>query len=452
MSQVPQPIQWDQGMLLTPKHFLELAGRYEMLQQDLAVKPHPQSWGVIRFDYDRDKLASGTVEITELLAIMPDGTLVAVAPKDAEPLRLDISGKDNTEVFLGIPRKREFKWKGENARYEGSQAVSGDGSIPRLRPILRLFDKEPPASWISIRLLKVALDIRYGNDFEPPRIIVGSSGLKRTAAKIVELLRGRIRILIRQIARSNQFQGDLAGFRHFLSLESRLRSLVAGLPVLEATLQASEQCHPFTLYLALCSVAGEVAPMAGNPEPPDFGTKYPYDHSDPLRCFKGVSQYIRESVEYGVPQDWDRFTFEFKEGGFRLAAQPELATYPGDDEHWPSFVIALLPSAQALAAPSSTVEQSQGATIEWGRNCVIASAGEDIKKHLRDRTLGARRELLENPPDLPTPPEWVLFGISKDSKLNLSLPLQLEGTKGAHPPQRADFYVRRPRDRQDLKV
>ena len=42
--QIPDPVQWDQGLLLTPRHFLELAGRYERLQQETALL-QPFAWG-----------------------------------------------------------------------------------------------------------------------------------------------------------------------------------------------------------------------------------------------------------------------------------------------------------------------------------------------------------------------------------------------------------------------
>jgi type VI secretion system protein ImpJ len=439
MSEVPAPIQWDQGMLLTPKHFLELAGRYEMLQQSFAIAQSPLAWGVVRFEYDRDKLASGRVEITDLEAVMPDGTFITTNEDDRESLGLNLSKKQVSELFLAIPRQRDFSWQGDHARYKSSRKGSSEGnSIPRLRPILQLFDERPPARFVYIQLLRVTFGAKYVNDFEPPRISAGSSELAAVCTNVVESIRGKIRILIPQIRSGEQSQGDLAGFIHFSSLNARLQSLVAGLPVLEMLLQASDRCHPLSLYLALCSIAGQVAPMSGDLEPPDFRNTHRYDHYELLKCFRELGKFICKSIDDGIPEDWDRFSFEFKDGGFRLEARRELANYAAGDQRWPVFVVGLLPSA----------DQSPGSIVEWGRNCVIANSGDDLHAHLNNRTTGAKREYLSNPPDPAPPPGWLLFAIDKESSLNLSQPLQLAGTAGARPPQRADLYVRKAQRKQ----
>jgi type VI secretion system protein ImpJ len=443
MSDVPEPIQWEQGMLLTPRHFLELGGRYEILQQDFAIAQNPLAWGVVHFEYDRRKLASGSVEITDLKVIMPDGTFISANQNDLESLSLNLSRKNVNELFLAIPRQRAFGWQGDHARYEPSRKLSGHAdSIPRLRPILQLFDERPPARFVYIQLMRVKFGAAYENDFEPPRITVGSSKLAAVCVNVVESIRGKIRILIPQIRNSEQCQSDLAGFSRFSSLRARLQSLAAGLPVLETLLQASENCHPFSLYLALCSIAGHVAPMSGDLEPPDFRNKYRYDHYELLECFREIGNFICKSIDDGVPEDWELFSFEFKDGGFRLDARKELAIYDVTGQRWPVFVIGLLPSAG----------QSPAEVVEWGRNCVIANSGDDLHSHLSNRTTGAKREYLPNPPDPAPPPGWLMFAIDQKSPLDLTQPLQLAGAAGARPPQRADLYVRRSeKRRQDSK-
>src|SRR5579875_3646847 len=85
---IPDPIYWSQGMLLTPRHFLELGGRYEMMQQRMATV-QPSSWGVLRLRYDQTSLAKGIVDIAELEAVMPDGTLVQASEGEIAPFTVE---------------------------------------------------------------------------------------------------------------------------------------------------------------------------------------------------------------------------------------------------------------------------------------------------------------------------------------------------------------------------
>src|SRR5215469_18608130 len=75
---IPEAIQWHEGMLLVPEHFQQMNARLEMLA-GYGLSCSPYQWGVRRFEYDANLLASGLVSVTELEAVLPDGLVVNIA-------------------------------------------------------------------------------------------------------------------------------------------------------------------------------------------------------------------------------------------------------------------------------------------------------------------------------------------------------------------------------------
>ena len=63
-----------------------------------------------------------------------------------------------------------------------------------------------------------------------------------------------------------------------------IHNLVSALPAFEAALYTGE-AHPYSLYLALCHLAGSFAGVGLGLVPPIFP---PYDHNDPHQSFDEV--------------------------------------------------------------------------------------------------------------------------------------------------------------------
>lgn len=420
INEIPDPVQWDQGMLLTPQHFLELAGRYEMLQQNMAML-QPFNWGVLRFEYDKTRIGGGSVVVRELEAVMPDGTFISAAEEDIEPLTLDKSQHATQSVYLAIPAQRNFSWNGSAARYQLSRARKGGaGAIPRLRPILHLRNELPPPRFVSIPLLRLEFTTEFVNRFEPPWIAVPrSSEVFTLCSGVASLIRGKIGFLTAQINSPGQ---SLTGVPE---LRDRLRNLVSGLPVLEALLHAG-QCHPFALYTSLCSIAGHVSLMARDLTPPSF---QPYNHCDLLTCFGEVADFIDAAINYGVSEHWSPFRFSVSKEGFRLEPVAALAHYKISEMRWPSLVIGLRVGAG----------QDKRHILEWGERCLIATG--DVMTKRENRVRGAGRHLWADPPDLAPPAGVHLFAIDKDDRsLDLEDVLHLVGDSPL--PAEALLYVR----------
>src|SRR5690349_6497442 len=74
--EIPDAIQWHEGLLLTPQHFQQLSSRHEALVQYGTSLVAPFCWGVRRFKHHAISLPAGKLRVLELEAVMPDGLVV----------------------------------------------------------------------------------------------------------------------------------------------------------------------------------------------------------------------------------------------------------------------------------------------------------------------------------------------------------------------------------------
>ena len=79
---IPEAIQWHEGMLLSPQHFQQSAWRHELLVQYGSLLVAPYCWGVRSLTLDTKLLPGGTFRVLELEAVMSDGSLVSHKAED----------------------------------------------------------------------------------------------------------------------------------------------------------------------------------------------------------------------------------------------------------------------------------------------------------------------------------------------------------------------------------
>src|SRR3990167_5597303 len=99
-------IQWHEGMLLQPHHFQRLSLRYERLI-GYHAQCMPFAWGVNHFEIDTVAVLEGILRITQLEAMMPDGTVVwHEATEKAPPLELNfadaVTAAHGVEIHLAV--------------------------------------------------------------------------------------------------------------------------------------------------------------------------------------------------------------------------------------------------------------------------------------------------------------------------------------------------------------
>src|SRR5438552_2652770 len=152
--ELPEAIQWHEGMLLSPQHFQQLSLRQEELMAYHLRMVSPFHWGVTHLKHDSVLLVSGTYRITELEGIVPDGLVISRSGQEGDPLEVDLTPfademkqRPLTINLVVASRKLgEPPIKGDLARYvslEGPPVVdenTGESElrIPRLRPRLGL--------------------------------------------------------------------------------------------------------------------------------------------------------------------------------------------------------------------------------------------------------------------------------------------------------------------------
>ena len=170
--QIPESIQWHEGLLLTPQHFQQLALRQEALLQYVAGGVAPFGWGARYFKIDQASLVGGTLRVIEVEAVMPDGLVVSLGSRRGEELRVDLTPHAErmkeraVAVHLAVAaREADSLTRGDLARYDSVEGdpvadeSTGEGQlrIQRLRPRLTLLVGDaPPKKYVSFPLVKVA--------------------------------------------------------------------------------------------------------------------------------------------------------------------------------------------------------------------------------------------------------------------------------------------------------
>lgn len=75
---IPEMIQWHEGMLLAPQHFQQQALRHDQFSLYHMAMAAPFHWGLVRLNIDEAALVSGVFRVLEMEAILPDGLVVRV--------------------------------------------------------------------------------------------------------------------------------------------------------------------------------------------------------------------------------------------------------------------------------------------------------------------------------------------------------------------------------------
>jgi type VI secretion system protein ImpJ len=337
--ELPDRVQWHEGMLLAPQHFQQADLRTEGLIQYHVGVASPFHWGVRRLRIDPGLLASGTLRVTEIEAILPDGLLLTDPRTAEEELTADLTAqvagrpRGTLTVHLAVPavRRPGQPIAGSLPRYRSvdGSAVADENTqeetslvVPRLRPRATLLVTDaPPDKYASFPLARVAFQEETFSlaDFVPPLLeVTGKSEIGAACLRLTARLRERAAFLSEKI----QAAGPAASDVRLTDMQRKLEQLVVGLPALEATLASAP--HPYPLYMAVCAVAGHLACVHPGTIPPVFR---PYDHDDLRATFMQVLTFCGRMVE-GIQQTYQVTPFALEEGAFRLRLSPAWAERP----------------------------------------------------------------------------------------------------------------------------
>jgi type VI secretion system protein ImpJ len=374
---LPDAVQWHEGMLLAPQHFQQLAKRQEDALAYHVLAGLPYCWGVRKLDIDVGLLGAGTLRVTELEAIMPDGLIVSHAPDipGAEPLELSLEPYAERLAQGGLMAYLAVEKTGERFRSVPGELVNDEHAtsepieIPRLRPNLQILAGDAPsARYVSFPLVLVVREnevYKLGN-FVPPRMEVpAETMLKKMCIELAVRLREKTVFLAKQTTIPTSRVEDRL---QFLELRDRLHSMVSHLPYFEAVLE-TELIHPYPLYLALSSLCGPLSLLRAGAVPPP---PVPYRHTNLHATFATLVAQIDGMLE-AVSQTYREMKFQYQDGVFTHLIEPE---WLGE-----RLVIGLR-------------AQSERDLLAWMEGALIGS--DTILGPLREkRVLGAQRMRIE---------------------------------------------------------
>ncbi|MBF0225355.1 MAG: type VI secretion system baseplate subunit TssK [Desulfobacterales bacterium] len=408
-ANLPDAIQWHEGMMLAPQHFQQLCIRQEELLHYNLSKLFPFSWGVINFKIDKTLLIEGLFKVLEFEAIMPDGIVVYYNFQNGKDLEIDITSyaeemrKTPLTIHIAIPIKKIGinQVKGALDRYystDGDSVFDENTSdseivIPRLKPHLTLISgKTPPPKFTSIPVAKIIFvnDIFTLADYTPPALSISlDSDVGKICLSIAQRLREKAIVL------SEKMNAPSAIMKGAMILEHKylIQNLVSSLPQFEAVLYTGLS-HPYQLYVSLCSIVGSIAGVGLGLVPPVL---HPYNHNELLKIFIEVKSYIFKMIEEGIIESHSVLSFDFDDGIFSIDLK----------EDWLQNNLIV-----GIRGRSDMTEKD---IIEWMESCLIGSE-HYIESMKEKRILGAKRKKIEGDEKLVPARGVVLFSISNSSE------------------------------------
>lgn len=420
-ADVPDAIQWQEGMLLAPQHFQQLARRQEALLHYHVTQASPYAWGVRHRRIDPVLLVDGVFRVLELEAVMTDGLIVSHSPDDGAELSIDltahadrikrrpvqihvavVAASGRASVARGPDGGSSSSGSAESVRYD---AVAGDPvadentgggevRVPRLRPRLRLLvADEPPSRYVALPIAEVT----YENEafaltpYVPPTLRVTSgSPLGLLCDGIATRLREKAVFLSEQVREPS----SAVRMAQLLETRSLVHAMVAALPPFEAMVR-SRVSHPYPLYLALCSLVGHLAAVGRSLVPPVLE---PYDHEDPRTSFEAAKAFIDQALREGLSESYTSYTFYLAEASFFLKF----------DAAWLSRSLIL-----GVRGASGAREREVEA---WVEGAVIASKSR-VPELEQTRSRGLARKRIEADADLVPARGVLLYSLGVDQRL-----------------------------------
>ncbi len=386
------PIQWSEGMLLSPQHFQQNQIYWESLLRHQMEQVLPFYWGLQALELDENALLAGMVKIQLMQAVMPDGLIVVHDAERHTPLELDLTpalsklpGKVH-KVYLAVPIRKPGA-ASSNAMiqrfdsYRDEPTVDdntgqGQVSVERLRPRLVLMagvEPSPQYSWIPLFEIQQDDDGAFKpTSYVPPLLQVrrkpflGTHSIGEKVSQVAYQLRDKVL----NLAKSSS-AGSTAGASLSLEQRQRIHQMVVALPELEVLI-GSDAAHPFAVYQSLARLLGQMSFVAANPVPSALP---PYQHNDVGPGMEQALRFVQGLLnEIQLAYSTEMWTEE-KTGVFSF---PVPENWEGD---------------RILVELQGSAERSLQDFQTWMAGCRIASVSI-IKSLIRQRMPGASAEFL----------------------------------------------------------
>ncbi|TVR47928.1 MAG: type VI secretion system baseplate subunit TssK [Planctomycetota bacterium] len=314
-----QKVMWSEGLLMGPQH-LQQADRYheqQLRRQQLGLGPF--SWGLSSLTIDRQLLTNGTLHITAISCVLPDGSLVCAPDLDEVPPARDIRdavGSKATGIYLALAVDRPGavnvsaagQADGRTTRYLRKQVEfhdeCGDGMQRQVsvasKQLRLLVDGESRDGCVCIRIAEVLRrpggDVELIADYAPPALTL------EAAPALVEALRGILDVVVRRAGdltrqRRQRAQGVIEFATNDTALFWLLSTLNGAIPQL-AHYARFPTSHPQEAYLAIARLVGQVLSFGSDGTAEDIPA---YDHHAPGPVFAALRDHLTSLLETILP-------------------------------------------------------------------------------------------------------------------------------------------------------
>ena len=318
LNPLHQPVQWFEGMLLSPQHFQQHDLYVEELMFHQLQRTTPFFYGLMSLTFDLSELSANKVVVTSVHAVMPDGTVVDYDQGSPIPgsqsehqdfsLRytLDDQIGDKAFLYLAVAKRSagnnngaEEKLKRFDSYNAGKVSDLFDGNnqvdIVRLRTKLQLLTEgelsENYSYFPILKLSKTSNGKFTVLDYTPPQLAFAP--LANRALNQTDLwheVEHRIAMLrLRASERLNHLKHQVAdGSAINYHQKMDLHYVTKCLPGLKIMLN-SRKCHPFDVYVALVDLISSMAIMQDEILPRDYKD---YKHNDIYNVLKPLLEDI----------------------------------------------------------------------------------------------------------------------------------------------------------------
>ncbi|MDP2713482.1 type VI secretion system baseplate subunit TssK [Rheinheimera sp.] len=307
-------IAWSEGLFLRPQHFQQQERYFDYCRQQQLNMQTPYGWGVRRCVIDPQSLKFGQFALSELEAILPDGTVLQLPAVESLPAAIQIGKSCRDQlVYLCLAMDKSSSQNISShdsshiSRYGYAEHSVADNSLAeeatellqlaKLKLIFKL-ESEDRGGFICMPVARIREvseqgEVKLLKKFIPPLVDVQQDGeLSAFITEALGMLCQRADALADRLGKGQGTANSIADFLMLQVLnryEPLLRHLKTG--VLE---------HPHSLYRLMISMLGELATFTSrHKRPPQFP---PYQHDDLTAVFGNLSVIMNQTLSVVLEQ------------------------------------------------------------------------------------------------------------------------------------------------------
>lgn len=316
-------IMWSEGMFLLPQHFQYQDEFHQRQLAEARHAQHPFQWGVQQIAFDEGALEQGTLRLTRLKLVFPDGAMIDAPQHDPLPpgRSLDDLAR-NGEVRIYAALRILEPWSpsyldDEASRHGGRRYLQRFETRPDLNegaPENELGTLELNATLLMegdnldghvhcpIALLKRNAAGGFSlssDDFMPPALHIDAVALPFDIAnRLIGMLQARSEALS---GRRRERADQVAEFGSSdVTLFWLLYTINRAYPQLSHLL-AHPRLHPESLYRFMADLAASLSTFSMSHRLADIPD---YDHANPAHSLLGLERMLRELLEIVVPNQY----------------------------------------------------------------------------------------------------------------------------------------------------